>query len=155
MTVREAVSEPLFLSGQADADTVKDRIEQALRDVGLPSEAYFLNTRVKKLSGGQKQRICIARALTMEPALMIADEPTSMLDPSSKANVLRFLKGLQNSRGFSIPVSYTHLDVYKRQEIYISFLRKKLEFLKADVVIVTIRRLGYRIMEKNGGGGRE
>lgn len=40
-------------------------------------------------------------------------------------------------------------------EIYISFLRKKLEFLKADVVIVTIRRLGYRIMEKNGGGGRE
>ena len=102
MTVREAVSEPLFLSGQADADTVKDRIEQALRDVGLPSEAYFLNTRVKKLSGGQKQRICIARALTMEPALMIADEPTSMLDPSSKANVLRFLKGLQNSRGFSI-----------------------------------------------------
>ncbi len=38
----------------------------------------------------------------MEPALMIADEPTSMLDPSSKANVLRFLKGLQNSRGFSI-----------------------------------------------------
>ena len=102
MTVREAVSEPLFLSGQADADTVKDRIEQALRDVGLPSEAHFLNTRVKKLSGGQKQRICIARALTMEPALMIADEPTSMLDPSSKANVLRFLKGLQNSRGFSI-----------------------------------------------------
>ena len=102
MTVREAVSEPLFLSGQADADTVKDRIEQALRDVGLPSEAYFLNTRVKKLSGGQKQRICIARALTMEPALMIADEPTSMLDPSSKANVMRFLKGLQNSRGFSI-----------------------------------------------------
>ena len=57
---------------------------------------------MKKLSGGQKQRICIARALTMEPALMIADEPTSMLDPSSKANVLRFLKGLQNSRGFSI-----------------------------------------------------
>ena len=49
MTVREAVSEPLFLSGQADADTVKDRIEQALRDVGLPSEAHFLNTRVKKL----------------------------------------------------------------------------------------------------------
>ena len=40
-------------------------------------------------------------------------------------------------------------------EIYISFLRKKLEFLKADVMIVTIRRLGYRIMEKNGGGGRE
>ena len=40
-------------------------------------------------------------------------------------------------------------------EIYISFLRKKLEFLNADVVIVTIRRLGYRIMEKNGGGGRE
>ncbi|MDU4975881.1 MAG: ATP-binding cassette domain-containing protein, partial [Hungatella hathewayi] len=62
----------------------------------------FVDTRVKKLSGGQKQRVCIARALTMEPALMIADEPTSMLDPSSKANVLRFLKGLQNSRGFSI-----------------------------------------------------
>ncbi|MCQ5388270.1 ABC transporter ATP-binding protein [Hungatella hathewayi] len=102
MTVREAVSEPLLLSGGVNADIGKDRIRQALQDVGLPFTECFLDTRVKKLSGGQKQRVCIARALTMEPALMIADEPTSMLDPSSKANVLRFLKGLQNSRGFSI-----------------------------------------------------
>lgn len=46
--------------------------------------------------------MAIARALTMEPALLIADEPTSMLDPSGKANLLRMLKGLQNSRGFSM-----------------------------------------------------
>ena len=44
----------------------------------------------------------IARALTMRPAVLLADEPTSMLDPSGKANLLRMLKGLQNSRGFSM-----------------------------------------------------
>ena len=55
-----------------------------------------------QMSGGQRQRVAIARALTMEPALLIADEPTSMLDPSGKANLLRMLKGLQNSRGFSM-----------------------------------------------------
>ena len=99
MTVGEAVGEPLVLSGQGWSEAA---VRQALRDVGLPDTDAFLDMKVRALSGGQKQRVCIARAMTMEPSLMIADEPTSLLDPSSKANVLRFLKGLQNQKGFSI-----------------------------------------------------
>lgn len=99
MSVKEAVGEPLFLSGQ---EGIEEKVKAALSDVGLPCHEEFLKTKIKKLSGGQKQRAAIARALTMEPSLMIADEPTSMLDASSKANVLRLLKGLQNEKGFSM-----------------------------------------------------
>lgn len=100
-TVREAVEEPGLLA----ADLPERRQEAAVRaltDVGLPTDGGFLNKKIKELSGGQKQRVALARALTMEPQLLIADEPTAMLDPSSKANLIRMLKGLQNARGFSM-----------------------------------------------------
>lgn len=99
MTVLQAVSEPRLL---AKLGREEETAVSALIDVGLPGEESFLNKRIKTLSGGQKQRVSIARALTMEPAVLLADEPTSMLDPSSKANLLRLLKSLQNSHGFSM-----------------------------------------------------
>lgn len=99
MTVLQAVTEPRFL---AKLGREKERARFALRDVGLPHDESFMGKKIKTLSGGQKQRVSIARALTMEPAVLLADEPTSMLDPSSKANLLRLLKSLQNSHGFSM-----------------------------------------------------
>lgn len=105
MKIIDAVSEPLRLSFKQ-----RDYIEEtkkALKDVGLPQDDVFLNKKVKHLSGGQKQRISVARALTMEPKVLLADEPTSMLDVSSKANLLRLLKGIQNSKGFSM-IIVTH-----------------------------------------------
>lgn len=84
--------------------------ERALEEVGLFACDSFLERPIHALSGGQKQRVAIARALTMEPSLLIADEPTSMLDPSGKANLLRMLKGLQNSRGFSMLMITHDLD---------------------------------------------
>jgi peptide/nickel transport system ATP-binding protein len=101
MTVKEAVSEPLYLSKEA-VETVSSSVNKILKEVGLPGDETFLRKKVKELSGGQKQRVSIARALTMEPALLIADEPTSMLDPSSSANLIRMLKSLQNQHGFSM-----------------------------------------------------
>ena len=98
MTVRAAVEEPMRLSGCFQDGAA----ERALEDVGLFACDSFLTRHIHALSGGQRQRVAIARALTMEPPSSIADEPTSMLDPSAKANLLRMLKGLQNSRGFSM-----------------------------------------------------
>lgn len=98
LTVADAVSEPMRLAKVYDAQ----RRTSALEDVGLFTCDSFLQRKVGTLSGGQKQRLALARALTMEPALLLADEPTSMLDPSAKANLLRMLKGLQYHRGFSM-----------------------------------------------------
>lgn len=108
MSVFEAVSEPLLLSG-TDLMTRTAAVRGALRDVGLTAPD-MMEMRIRSLSGGQKQRICLARALTMEPKLLIADEPTSMLDPSSCANVLRMLKSMQNLRGISMLIITHDLD---------------------------------------------
>lgn len=107
LTVEEAVAEPLLLSG--NGEYAAEGVRKALEDVGLPTGA-FLKQKIRTLSGGQKQRVAIARALTMEPKLLIADEPTAMLDPSGCANILRLLKGMQNSRGFSMLIITHDLD---------------------------------------------
>ncbi len=108
MTVWDAVSEPLMLNG-ASKEMISLSVNRALQDVGLP-RGDFLKKTIRNLSGGQKQRVSIARALTMEPKLLIADEPTAMLDPSSCANVLRMLKAMQNQRGFSMLIITHDLD---------------------------------------------
>lgn len=99
MTVLQALSEPSRLS---EGDNIISTVKKCLKDVGLSDDDSFLNSKVNRLSGGQKQRIAVARALTMSPVLLIADEITSMLDASTKANMLRMLKGLQNEYGFSM-----------------------------------------------------
>ncbi len=104
-TVREVIEEPLILSDESIHPGAASRIQQVrkvLVEVGLPCHDTFLNAGISGLSGGERQRVSVARALVMEPALLVADEPTSMLDASSKANMLRMLKGLQNAKGFSM-----------------------------------------------------
>ncbi|OUP64376.1 phosphonate metabolism protein PhnK [Pseudoflavonifractor sp. An176] len=111
LTVEEAVSEPMRLAKVYDPQ----RLSRALEDVSLYTCDSFYRRKVGALSGGQKQRLALARALTMEPAVLLADEPTSMLDPSAKANLLRMLKGLQYRRGFSM-LMITH-DLYSACKI--------------------------------------
>lgn len=110
MSVYHAVSEPLRLSGEKNEDTIRGIVIRLLQETGLTVTDSFLEKRTEALSGGQKQRINLARALTMEPKLLIADEPTSMLDASSKANVLRMLKGLQNRNGCAMLLVTHDLD---------------------------------------------
>lgn len=101
MSVKEVLLEPLKINNYLE-DINDEVLYQKLNEVSLPGKKEFLNKLIKELSGGQRQRLAIGRALIMEPALLIADEITAMLDSSTKANVLRMLKGLQNKYGFSM-----------------------------------------------------
>jgi peptide/nickel transport system ATP-binding protein len=101
-TVEDALLEPLVVNKIGTAEERRARIKAALKDVQLPADDSFLKRHCSSLSGGQRQRVAIARALVMKPKLLLADEITSMLDVSTQANLLRLLKGLQNSSGFAM-----------------------------------------------------
>jgi peptide/nickel transport system ATP-binding protein len=109
-TVDRILAEPLAIHAIGDAET---RIERALDEVGLGTGFRFRYPH--QLSGGQRQRIAIARALILEPDILLLDEPTSSLDASVQAEVLNLLEELRARRGLTfIMVSHdlavvTHL----------------------------------------------
>ncbi|HEX8991180.1 MAG TPA: ABC transporter ATP-binding protein, partial [Anaerolineales bacterium] len=84
-----------------------ERVETALEDAGLRPATDFLPRYPHELSGGQRQRVVIAGAMVLEPELLIADEPVSMLDVSIRAEILNLLNELRVKRGVSI-VFITH-----------------------------------------------
>jgi peptide/nickel transport system ATP-binding protein len=100
--VRELVCEPLDISGAGDRAQRVAEVAAALADVGLPSSGRFLQARTHELSGGQLQRIALARALITRPKVLVADEPTSMLDASEQARLLVVLRQAQIERGLGL-----------------------------------------------------
>jgi peptide/nickel transport system ATP-binding protein len=95
-TVDRILAEPLAIHGIGDAE---NRIERALDEVGLGTGFRFRYPH--QLSGGQRQRIAIARALILEPQILLLDEPTSALDASVQAEVLNLLEALRSRRGLT------------------------------------------------------
>ena len=133
MRVGHIIGEPLEVHGYSKSE--RNRIvQETLRAVGLPetSESQFPH----EFSGGQRQRIGVARALTLEPALIILDEPVSNLDVSIRSQVLNLLKDLQEQRGISyILISHDLASVeHMSHRIGVMYLGKLVEMGGAEQI---------------------
>ncbi len=97
MTIGAAVKDPLKFHGMADdSDAADAKVVAALERVGLAPASQFLSKYPGDLSGGQKQRVALARAIILEPDVLIADEPISMLDMSVRAKILELMLELKD-----------------------------------------------------------
>jgi peptide/nickel transport system ATP-binding protein len=100
MTVREILEEPFRVHGLYDRERSPARLGELLDVVGLPRAA--LQRTSLEFSGGQQQRLAIARSLTLDPDLLVADEPTAALDVSIQAQILNLLLDIQRARQMSM-----------------------------------------------------
>jgi oligopeptide/dipeptide ABC transporter ATP-binding protein len=142
MTIGEIVTEPLSVHGLAKDRGERDgRVQGALEDAGLKPAEAFLHRYPHELSGGQRQRVVIASALVLEPAVLLADEPVSMLDVSIRAEILNVLVELRHRRNISI-LFITHdlsTAAYFADRIAVMYLGRIVEIGPAEEVLESPR----------------
>jgi oligopeptide/dipeptide ABC transporter ATP-binding protein len=128
MTVRDIVSEPLRIHGRYQGRLGRRRVEELLRTVGLSPE--HANRFPHEFSGGQRQRIGVARALALNPKVMVLDEPVSALDVSIQAQVVNLLAQLQNEFGLTYLFIAHDLSVVRHvsDRVAVMYLGKIVEF---------------------------
>ena len=141
MTVERILSEPMIIAGIKDRNVRDQRIRDVLTEVKMTPVDDFLTKFPHMLSGGQQQRIVITRAMILNPQLIVADEPVSMLDASVRVEILRLLQRLQASHNLAV-IYITH-DLstvrYFSDRIFVMYAGKLVE--RADVNAILRRPL--------------
>ncbi|MBK8989088.1 MAG: ABC transporter ATP-binding protein [Chloroflexi bacterium] len=134
MSVQRILEEPLIINGVKDKEERLVRVRRALEEVKLTPVDEVLSKFPHMLSGGQQQRVVIARAMIMEPKLLVADEPVSMLDASVRVEILRLLRNLQETHNLAV-IYITH-DLstvrYFSEYIFVMYAGEIVEFAKME-----------------------
>ncbi|MEC9489543.1 MAG: oligopeptide/dipeptide ABC transporter ATP-binding protein [Halanaerobiales bacterium] len=132
MSVRDIIVEPLEIHGIGTKESRTETAKRLLDQVGLSE--FFLNRYPHEFSGGQRQRIGIARALTLEPRIIVCDEPVSALDVSVQAQILNILEELQDRMGLTYIFIAHNLSVVEHisDRIMVMYLGKIVEIASAD-----------------------
>ncbi|MBQ8409064.1 MAG: ATP-binding cassette domain-containing protein [Clostridia bacterium] len=132
MTVRDIIAEGLIINGMKDKKEIDEKVFKILEMVGLVKE--HASRYPHEFSGGQKQRIGVARAIIMEPELIIADEPVSALDVSIQAQVINLLNDLREQLGLTLLFIAHDLSVVKyfSDRIGVMYFGKMVELADSD-----------------------
>lgn len=134
MTVRESLAEPLNIHGIGDQ---KERIRNVLEQVELQPAEKYLDRKPTNLSGGEKQRVSIGRALILDPDVILADEPVSMLDVSTQAAVLTKMKELIDD--FDVSMIYISHDLstvsYIAETVNVMYLGRFVESARTKAIL--------------------
>lgn len=139
MSIERILEEPLIVNGITDKDERMRRIEKVMEEVKLTPINEVLHKFPHMLSGGQQQRVVIARAMILEPKLLVADEPVSMLDASVRVEILRLLRRLQETHNLAV-IYITH-DLstvrYFSEYIFVMYAGEMVEIAQVDDLLNT------------------
>lgn len=137
MSVQGILEEPLIIHGVKSKEERLDRIHKVMEEVKMTPVGEFLGKFPHMLSGGQQQRVVIARAMILNPKLLVADEPVSMLDASVRVEVLRLLRSLQEKH--SLAVIYVTHDLstvrYFSERIFVMYAGQIIEKGQVDLLV--------------------